>query len=54
MFVNFFQFEVDEVSDVSHALYDPQEFQPYDPSQEIIFPPELKVLYLLNIYVDPL
>ncbi|XP_037795303.1 xanthine dehydrogenase/oxidase-like [Penaeus monodon] len=28
---------------ISHVLYDTEEFQPYDPSQDIIFPPELKL-----------
>lgn len=32
-----------EVSDVTHVLYDAGDFQPYDPTQELIFPPELKV-----------
>lgn len=25
-------------------LFDPSEFKPYDPSQELIFPPELQVI----------
>ncbi|XP_064080821.1 xanthine dehydrogenase/oxidase-like [Macrobrachium nipponense] len=32
-----------EESDISAALHDEADFKPYDPSQEIIFPPELKV-----------
>ncbi|XP_071785351.1 xanthine dehydrogenase/oxidase-like [Asterias amurensis] len=29
---------------VSTELFDPSEFQPYHPSQEVIFPPELKIM----------
>lgn len=32
-----------EESNVTHLLYDKYDFKPYDPTQEIIFPPELKV-----------
>ncbi|XP_027209904.2 xanthine dehydrogenase/oxidase isoform X1 [Penaeus vannamei] len=35
--------QIGEVSDVTHVLYDAEDFQPYDPTQELIFPPELKV-----------
>ncbi|XP_063595741.1 xanthine dehydrogenase/oxidase-like [Penaeus indicus] len=36
--------DVNGVTDnISYVLYDTEEFQPYDPSQEIIFPPELKL-----------
>ncbi|KAK7065268.1 hypothetical protein SK128_021571 [Halocaridina rubra] len=31
-----------EENDISHILYE-NDFKPYDPSQEVIFPPELKV-----------
>ncbi|XP_042880077.1 xanthine dehydrogenase/oxidase-like [Penaeus japonicus] len=34
--------DVNQVNDISHVLYDPENFRPYDPSQELIFPPELK------------
>lgn len=41
--------------DISHVLYDTKDFQPYDASQEIIFPPELKVKRLHRvIYVNNL
>lgn len=32
-----------EETDISAALHDEADFKPYDPTQEIIFPPELKV-----------
>ena len=32
-----------EVTEVTNILYNPEDFKPYDPSQELIFPPELKV-----------
>lgn len=34
------------------VLFDPNDFAPYDPSQEIIFPPELKVSLSLEEHVD--
>ncbi|GLH11682.1 Xanthine dehydrogenase [Gryllus bimaculatus] len=33
------------------ALFTPGEFTPYDPTQEPIFPPELKVLFQRTIYI---
>ncbi|XP_076044857.1 xanthine dehydrogenase/oxidase-like [Oratosquilla oratoria] len=32
----------EDLTQVDH-LFDPSEFEPYDPSQEVIFPPELKI-----------
>ncbi|KAK8737718.1 hypothetical protein OTU49_004207 [Cherax quadricarinatus] len=32
-----------ETTEACNLLYDEMQFQPYDPSQEIIFPPELKI-----------
>ncbi|XP_047499622.1 xanthine dehydrogenase/oxidase-like isoform X1 [Penaeus chinensis] len=34
--------DVSRITDISHVLYDAEDFRPYDPSQELIFPPELK------------
>jgi hypothetical protein len=31
------------VTEVAETLFDPSEFKPYDPSQDPIFPPELRV-----------
>jgi xanthine dehydrogenase/oxidase len=31
------------VTEVTETLFDPSEFKPYDPSQDPIFPPELRV-----------
>lgn len=32
-------------------VFDSNEFSPYDPSQEIIFPPKLQVRYLFKIVI---
>ncbi|XP_068222819.1 xanthine dehydrogenase/oxidase [Palaemon carinicauda] len=37
------EFDEYEESSISHSLYDKYGFKSYDPTQEIIFPPELKV-----------
>lgn len=42
--------QIGEVSDVTHVLYDAEDFQPYDPTQELIFPPELKVERHMDCY----
>ncbi len=39
----------DTKTEVADTLFDESQFKPYDPKQDIIFPPELQVGYLLYL-----